>query len=129
MTAAEVISVTGAALAAAAVAVWLRGIKPEFSIIVAVVTGAGLTVFALSRLLPALSFAKTFSAITSNADFGAVIRIMAIATVIELASDICRDAGESATASRVELVGKAAVIVTALPLFKSAVSLITEVAG
>ncbi|MBQ3824126.1 MAG: hypothetical protein II808_02835 [Clostridia bacterium] len=128
MTVAELISVCGAALAAAAVAVWLKGIKPEFSIAVTAVTGAAITVFALLRLTPALSFARTFSALASNADFGTVIRIMAVAVVIELAADVCRDAGESSTASRVELLGKVAVIITALPLFKSAVSLITEVA-
>ena len=37
----------------------------------------------------------------------------------QFAADACRDAGESSLASKVELAGKVAVILMALPLFEA----------
>lgn len=55
-----------------------------------------------------------------------VIKCVGIGIVTRLSSDLCRDAGQTAAASGVELCGAACAMVTALPLIRSLLKLVTE---
>ena len=57
-----------------------------------------------------------------------VLRCVGIGITARLASDLCRDAGQSAAASAVELCGAACALGAALPLIRSLLTLITELA-
>lgn len=48
-----------------------------------------------------------------------LFRSLGICYIAQLASDICRDSGESALATQAELAGKISLIITALPLVKN----------
>ena len=48
---------------------------------------------------------------------GVLFKALGICIVTQLAGDVCRDAGESAIASKVEMAGKLAVLISSLPLF------------
>ncbi len=50
---------------------------------------------------------------------GTVVKCVGIAFVAQLASDICRDAGQNATAAKIELAGKLMMAVLALPIAKA----------
>ncbi len=62
----------------------------------------------------------------SPAVTGPVIKCVGVGIVTRLAAELCRDAGQGAAASAVELCGAACAMVTALPLVRSLLSLITE---
>ncbi len=53
-----------------------------------------------------------------------IFKSLGICYVTQLGCDYCRDCGENALASQLELAGKAAMLVVSLPLFSSAVELI-----
>ena len=55
-----------------------------------------------------------------------VMKCVGIGIVTRLSSDLCRDAGQSAASSAVELCGAACAMVTALPLIRSLLQLVTE---
>ncbi len=55
-----------------------------------------------------------------NSYLGVVFKCLGICFVTQLGCDICRDSGENALASQLELAGKAAVLISALPLFTAA---------
>ena len=55
-----------------------------------------------------------------------VIKCVGVGVVTRLSADICRDAGQSAAASAVELCGTACALVTALPLIRSMLRMISE---
>lgn len=55
-----------------------------------------------------------------------VIKCVGVGIVTRLSADICRDAGQSAAASAVELCGTACALVTALPLIRSLLKMISE---
>lgn len=53
-----------------------------------------------------------------------IFKSLGICYVTQLGCDCCRDCGENALATQLELVGKAALLITALPLFTAAVEII-----
>lgn len=59
--------------------------------------------------------------------FGALLKALGIVLIGCITADLCKDAGESAIASGVELAVKTAVLLTALPLLNRLLSLLQEV--
>lgn len=53
-----------------------------------------------------------------------ILKSLGICFVTQLGCDCCRDSGENAMASQLELAGKAAILVTALPLFSAAAEMV-----
>ena len=62
----------------------------------------------------------------SPAVLGPVMKCVGAGIVTRLAADICRDAGQGAAASAVELCGAACALVTALPLIRAMISAVRE---
>ena len=59
--------------------------------------------------------------------FGALLKALGIVLIGRITADLCKDAGESAIASGVELAVKTAVLLTALPLLNRLLLLLQEV--
>lgn len=81
------------------------------------------------------SFEPVIAQITHMTDYGGVsgeilpviLKAVGIATVGQLAENVCKDAGESAMAYVVSLAAKAAVIAVALPLFAKVFEYLEEI--
>ncbi len=109
----------GLALVAATLALVLRQYRPEYALLVslissvvllgAVVAGAAQVVESISGMAQAANLPGEFTQI--------LFKALGICIVTQLASDTCKDAGENAIASKVETAGKIAVLVISLPLF------------
>lgn len=124
----DVFRLAGMAMATAVLALTLKGIKPELGMQTALAGGVVILGYAAVELLGVV---KSFDALMKDAgvDKGIaalVLRIVGIAFIVQIASDICRDAGESALASKVEICGRLMMISAALPMLTA---LITTVAG
>ncbi|MCD8094908.1 MAG: stage III sporulation AC/AD family protein [Ruminococcus sp.] len=90
----------------------------------------------LAAALVAAKFLESFSVISQtftelfeqtdlDDDYLKIIfKSLGICYVTQLGCDCCRDCGENALASQLELAGKAALIITAFPLFTAAVEII-----
>ena len=63
----------------------------------------------------------------SPAVLGPVMKCVGVGVVTRLTADLCRDAGQSAAASAVELCGTACAMVTALPLMRALMELIGSI--
>lgn len=53
-----------------------------------------------------------------------IFKCLGICFTAQLGCDCCKDCGENALASQLELAGKAALIITALPLFRATVEIV-----
>lgn len=61
----------------------------------------------------------------TDASYIAVLmKALAVCIITRLASECCRDSGEGAVAAKIELAGKAAVLLTAVPLFRAMLEII-----
>lgn len=127
MTMSEVlIAVTGILLCAAMLAVMLRVQKPELALCLSLGAGALVLILLLQQFTPLLA---TMRRMLSMADFpseyfGAVLKAAGVCLLTQITADTCRDAGESALASKAELVGRVLMLVLSVPLFEKLLSLV-----
>lgn len=118
------------AVAGAVLALLLKRSSPElgFALTVAVsLLAAGLAMELVSGLSEILELAKEQTGL-SPAVVSPVIKCVGVGVVTRLSADMCKDAGQSAAASAVELCGAACAMVTALPLIRSLLQMISEMA-
>ena len=124
----NIFSIAGIALTAAALAVMLRQYRTEYALIIGIAAGVLIFTMILSNVQPAFNeIDKLLYKAKVDTQYGTIlIKSLGVCFVAQLASDACRDAGESAIASKVELAGKFTVLLIALPLFGQVASLVLK---
>lgn len=115
----EWIGVIGIGLIGMVIAVLLRQYKPEYAALVSLGVGILIVAMLCSDLAPVFDEMKAMldSANLSLEYIGILIKSLGVCYLTQLASDACRDAGETAIGSKVELAGKITVLSLGLPLF------------
>lgn len=56
-----------------------------------------------------------------------LLKVTGISYVIELATNICKDAGNSAIASKVEMLGKISIVILTIPILTSVISTVLNI--
>ena len=56
-----------------------------------------------------------------------LLKVTGISYVIELATNICKDAGSSSLASKVEMLGKLSIVVLTIPILSSVITTVLEI--
>ncbi len=114
----EMGSLLAIAIIATVLTVLVRSHRPEIAIWLSVVTG----LIIVGRILPLINFiVRTLADITSGTRaesvyFTTVLKVIGIAYLAGFGAEVCRDAGERATAGKLELAGKVIILMTALPV-------------
>lgn len=114
---------------ASIIAVILKEEKPEIALILSMVTGLLIFMFLINKLNSVITILKYFASRT-NIDilyFSTVMKVIAIAYITEFGAQICRDSGESAIASKIELAGKVMIMVAAIPILAALLDTITKI--
>ena len=124
----NILKIAGITVAACFAAVLLRRERPEQALAVGLVGGVAVLAVAVTALSPVLrEMQALFSAATQAAVYiDVVFRALGICLLTQLAADTCRDAGETALASKTELAGKVLLLCVSLPLFRKLLSLAAE---
>ena len=74
------------------------------------------------QMRPVMEWLQTLDGILPGGGIDALLRVMGIALVAQLAGDLCREAGMSATATAAELCGRLLALLQALPLLQELLS-------
>ena len=121
----EMTRVVGFAVVAVSLVLILRQSRPELGLLAALGSSLVILAAALWGMEQILSAAQEMARRAGVAgDYTQVLfRSLGLCVITQLASDTCRDAGESAIASRVELAGRVAVLLCGLPLFQKLLEL------
>lgn len=116
----DMIAIAGAGLVAAAAAVLLRQYKPEYAMMVSLAAVTFLFFWILGEILPALNTLRGMMERTafSSSALKILMKCLGVCYLCEIAGQVCREAGQTAIASKVELAGKAAVLLLCLPMFE-----------
>lgn len=119
------------ALVAALLTVMLKRYNSELGVIVSIIAGAVILIELLKTMTPVLQQMETLFSISGITGEYAVIlfKTLGVCYIAQFAADSCRDAGENALASKVEIAGKVAVLLLALPLFESIASTAASLIG
>lgn len=113
-----IIQVVALGLLAAVFILILRESKPELAIFLSV--AVGIIIF-FSLLSYIASVMHILEELTVRADINllylnTLLKIIGIAYVAEFGAQVCRDAGEGTTASKIEFAGKIMILFLAIPL-------------
>lgn len=120
----NVIGIAGLALVSAVIAVMLRRYNQEYAVVVSITAGVIILVQILANIVPAIRQINSLLTATQlPTEYGIILfKTLGICFLAQFAADSCRDAGESALASKVELAGKLSIVLLALPLFEKIAS-------
>jgi len=114
----EIAQVVGLAIIVTVIGAVLKQIKPEMALQLSIL--AGVTIFLLVmdkiRLVIDLLQKLADQANINSYYLFIVLKIVGVAYLAELGCQICRDAGETALATKVEIAAKVFVIVLAIPI-------------
>jgi stage III sporulation protein AD len=126
----NILGIAGIAICAAVVAAMLRRYHQEYAVLVGIAAGIVILIEILTSIAPAV---QQINRLLSSAGISSqyeviLLKTLGICFLAQFAADACRDAGESALASKMELAGKISIVILSLPLFeqiaKTAVGLI-----
>lgn len=106
----------------------LRQIKPEIAIITQIASVVVLLFMIGDDIRDALSvFDSFFSSAGDVSNYIPVLfRVLGITLITQFSSDMCKDAGESALATKVEFAGKVMITAAGLPVIKGFTGFVAE---
>lgn len=122
----QLFTLVGLGLVAAVMAVTLRQHKPEFALLVSLGAGILILTGVVQGILPVVEQIESIFRSTSmpTAYLQVLFKALGICFLTQIACDACKDAGEGAIGSKVELAGKVAVLVVSLPLFAQVLTIV-----
>ena len=125
----EIIKIVGIALIALIIIILLKQYKPEFAIYVGLLTGVLILGLVLAQLTGIINLIQNIANKASiNSTFiTLLIKITGIAFLSEFAVSICKDSGEGAIASKIELGSKIIIISMSIPIISSLFELILKI--
>lgn len=104
----------------------LKKQSPQFSLFIGLITGILIFLFAaeyLKRVIEILSDLAGSAGI-NNGYMDIVLKIIGISYVARFGTEICKDAGEGAIASKVDLAGKVFILITGAPVILALMEMI-----
>ena len=121
----NVAGIVGTALIAAAFAALLRRGNAEYALVLRISAGVLIALEILQAMIPALQQITSLLGVAgiSGEYSGILLRTLGVTFLTQFAADACKDAGEGALASKVELAGRVSILVLALPLFAKVASI------
>lgn len=125
----EVIKIIGIALIALIVIILLKQYRPEFAVYISLLAGVLILVLVMDKLTGIVNLLQSLADKTSiNGTFlTLLIKITGIAFLSEFAVSICKDSGEGAIASKIEIGSKIIIISMSIPIISSLLEIILKV--
>ena len=125
----EILKIIGIGLIALIIIVMLKQYKPEFVIYVSLIAGALILFIVVDKLTGIINLLQSLASKASiNTEFlTLLIKITGIAFLSEFAVSICKDSGEAAIASKIELGSKIIIISMSIPIISSLLEIILKI--
>jgi stage III sporulation protein AD len=122
----EIGQVVGLGLAAALLLALVRQVRPEMGVALSIAASAAVFLLILPQIVDVVRLVQGVGlrAGVSAPFLATILRILGIAYLAEFAAGLCRDAGESALAQRVEMAGKVLILVLAVPILNAVMTLV-----
>ena len=125
----DIIKLIGIGFIALVIIIIVKQYKPEFAIYVSLAAGIlilGMTFDTITQIINLIeSYAQKVS--ISNKFVIVLLKITGIAILSEFATSICKDAGESAIASKIDIGSKILIIAASIPIISSLLEIILKV--
>ena len=120
--------VLGISIIGTAMSLLLKKYLPEYSIFVVLLTSVAILFWITVNILPVIDKIDGFLSDlrVPNEYIVIVFKCLGITFLVQVVSDICKDAGETAISSKLEMAGKVLILVISLPLFEKIISMVFQ---
>ena len=125
----EIIKIIGIALIALVIIIMLKQYRPEYAIFISILTGILILFLVMDRLTGIINLIESIQdKFSINTQFIALlIKITGIAFLSEFAVSVCKDSGEAAIASKIEIGSKIIIISMSIPIISSLLGIILKI--
>ena len=125
----EIIKIIGIALIALIIIIMLKQYRPEYAIFISILTGILILFLVMDRLTGIINLIEIIQdKFSINTQFIALlIKITGIAFLSEFAVSVCKDSGEAAIASKIEIGSKIIIISMSIPIISSLLEIILKI--
>ena len=125
----DIIKIIGIALIALIIIIILKQYRPEFAIYVSILTGILIILLITDKLTDIIQLLNSIGSKASiNTEFLALLlKITGIAFLAEFAVSVCKDAGEAAIASKVEIGSKIIIIAMSIPIISALLEIVLKI--
>ncbi len=125
----EIIKIIGIAFIALIIIIMLKQYRPEYAIFISILTGILILFLVMDRLTGIINLIETIQdKFSINTQFIALlIKITGIAFLSEFAISVCKDSGEAAIASKIEIGSKIIIISMSIPIISSLLEIILKI--
>ncbi|MCL1963995.1 MAG: stage III sporulation protein AD [Firmicutes bacterium] len=122
----ESLQIVGFGVASALLAMTLRRDRPEMALVVSLAAGLCMLIAVMGRLGEVIAAMSSLAARAElpSAILPLLLRVIGVASLCELGTQLCRDAGEGGIAAKIELGGKLIVLVMAMPVAMELIELV-----
>ncbi|HOA81945.1 MAG TPA: stage III sporulation protein AD [Defluviitaleaceae bacterium] len=103
--------------------------NPEWSMYIRIAGGMLIFFIIIQKLEPVLEIVKKMSE-KIDVDFvyiAIVFKVLGISYISEFGAQLCKDAGESSIASKIEFAGKVMIITVSAPVMLALINIISEI--
>ena len=124
----DIIKVIAVGLIAVIIIIIIKQYKPEFSIYISLITGAIILYMIFGKLQGIINLLQNISnkAGVNTQFLSLLLKITGIAFLAEFAINICKDAGEGAIASKIEIGSKVIIVSMSIPIISSLLDVILK---
>ena len=125
----EIIKIIGIAFIALIIIIMLKQYRPEYAVFISILTGVLILFLVMDKLTGIINLIQSIQDKYSiNTQFIAIlIKITGIAFLSEFAVSICKDSGDAAIASKIELGSKIIIISMSIPIISNLLEIILKI--
>ena len=124
----DVFTLIAIAVIGTVICVLIKQYRPEYTPLVAIGTGIIILVLVLPQTKEMIEYLENISnlADVDSIYIRTILKALGVCVITQLASDTCKDCGQSSIASKVELGGKIAILAISIPFFTSLIETVQK---
>ncbi len=125
----EIVKIIGIGLISLIIILILKQYKPEYTIYASLIGGALILFFIMDKLYGIITLLTNLSnKLSYNNQFIVILlKITGITFLVEFATSICKDSGETAIANKIDLAGKVLIVSMSIPIISSLLETILKI--
>ncbi|MGN1013258.1 MAG: stage III sporulation protein AD [Clostridia bacterium] len=124
-----IFKIIGFGIIAVSLIIILKNQKPEIALICVIASSIIMLAFIFDELKSVISLINSLI-LNSSIDSSyikIILKVIGISYLVEFGKDICKDAGESAIANKIEMAGKVIVVSVSIPVIASLIEIVSQI--
>ena len=125
----DIVKIIGVGLISLIIIIILKQYRPEFTIYVSIIAGVIIILMITDSISGIITMLQDIASKANiNSQFLKIlIKITGIAILTEFAVSICKDSGESAVASKIDIGGKVIIISMSIPIIRALLETVLKI--